>query len=493
MEDIRLSQADNKAPIRVADQLISCAVFAARVIFFRRPIAVPPTLRSMSDNSFGEESTATPGTDLSHLPGRVCSQCRKQKQRVRTDVWLFQSEKLTNRQCDRQHPCRNCVHRSIPSLCTPTKRAEKRRRQNGTSHPASTSAPRLTDSQIGNRWPSRGTPSYHGNSYFGHQAAAIMMQVPTLDLPVGLSTRQAPGTDATRSFRNERGPYGHVWELMGYLPRQKSVVDMLTERFLSELNGVFDGVHEESFGAHYADFWDKWRAFDDLRNVNLRWLSLLFIILAFSELLDCPQACSIETQQDRQESSLHFYWAARKCVVIAPTFSGESADIVRAGILITRYLSYLGRIPESWLTGSFAGRMAQAQGMHVDGECWGLPRKVLETRRRLWSTLHYLDRTVALTVGRPYTVNDKHCGKMKITNVWLDDLSPDEVDAVEPRLLNDPTPATYHLYQQQLASLLGTILDVLYPSLKRRTGSASSVFIIIAMRRGVIGAMAFDC
>ncbi|KAL4955820.1 hypothetical protein BDW69DRAFT_108194 [Aspergillus filifer] len=234
---------------------------------------------------------------------------------------------------------------------------------------------------------------------------------------------------------------------------------MLTERFLTELNGVSDGVHEESFRAHYADFWDKRRAFDDLTNVDLRWLSLLFIVLAFSELLDCPQPCSIETQKDREESSLHFYWPARKCVVIAPTFSVESADIVRAGILITRYLIYLGRIPESWLTGSFAVRMAQAQGMHVDGERWGLPRKVLETRRRLCSALHYLDRTVALAVGRPYTVNDKHCEMMKIKNIWLDDLSPEEVDAAEPRPLDDPTPATYHLYQQQLASLLGTILD----------------------------------
>lgn len=174
-------------------------------------------------------------------------------------------------------------------------------------------------------------------------AAAIMMQVPSPDLPVGISTRQVPGIGATRYFRNKRGAYAHVWELMGYLPCQKAVVDMLTGRFVKELNAVFDGVHEETFQVHYEMFWDRRWGFNDMATVDLRWLSLLFIILAFSEFLDCPQSCSLETQQDREESSLHFYWAARKCVVIALTFSGESADLVRAGILNTRYLIYLGK------------------------------------------------------------------------------------------------------------------------------------------------------
>ncbi|RDW67467.1 fungal specific transcription factor domain-containing protein [Aspergillus mulundensis] len=388
--------------------------------------------------------------------------------------------------CNRQQPCLNCIRRHIPHLCNPAARAAKRRerridaispvRQTSEAESEVRSAGSLSDARsqaadasVGNLWPSRGAPSYHGNSYFGHQAAATMMQVPSPDIPVGLNPGRIPSTGATRSFRNERGPYAHVWEMIGHLPRQKAVVDGLTERFLMELNGVFDGVHAETFRTHYENFWDRRRGWDDMTNVDLRWLSLLFIILAFSELLGCPQPCSVETQQDREESSLHFYWAARKCVVISPTFSGESADLVRAGILITRYNIYLGRVPESWTTVSFAVRMAQAQGMHIDGERWGLPRKVLETRRRLWSTLYYLDRTIALAVGRPYTVNDKHCEHMKITNTWVDDLDPDNAAIAEPKALSDPTPSIYHLYQQKLASILGSILDDCFALTPRST------------------------
>ncbi|KAL4901204.1 fungal-specific transcription factor domain-containing protein [Aspergillus multicolor] len=423
----------------------------------------------MSHNSLIAVRTgASPGPERP-VPraGRVCSQCRKQKQK-----------------CNRQQPCHNCIRRDIPYLCNPAARAERRREQrigsisrvqrtpeaaSWGSGSASDVRSQAADTQIGNLWPSRGAPSYHGNSYFGHQAAAVMMQVPSPDIPVGLNPGRIHSTGATRSFRNERGPYAHVWEMIGYLPRQKAVVDGLTERFLAELNDVFDGVHEETFRVHYENFWDRRRGWDDMTNVDLRWLSLLFIVLAFSELLDCPQPCSNETQQDREESSLHFYWAARKCVVISPTFSGESADLVRAGILITRYNIYLGRVPEAWTTVSFAVRMAQAQGMHIDGERWGLPRKVLETRRRLWSTLYYLDRTIALAVGRPYTVNDKHCEHMKITNTWVDDLDFEAAGTAEPKELSDPTASIYHLYQQKLASILGSILDDCFALAPRST------------------------
>lgn len=93
--------------------------------------------------------------------------------------------------------------------------------------------------------------------------------------------------------------------------------------------------------------------------------------------------------------------------------------------------------------------------MHVDGESWGLPPKVLETRRRLWCKLYAQDRSISLAIGRPYTINDKHCMKMNITNVWVDnDNGPSE-----PRSLDDPTPSVYYALQQDLSTILGQIHD----------------------------------
>lgn len=259
--------------------------------------------------------------------------------------------------------------------------------------------------------------------------------------------------------RNDKGPYANIWDLVSHLPRRKVDVDKLLEKFLYELNPVFDSLHEESFRAKYDAFWNRRWGDDDLMAIDLRWLSLLFMVLAFGELLDCPPDCSPEMQGGYEESSVQYFWAARKTLVIAPTFSGESPDLVRAGILISRYLVYIGRRNESWLTCSFAVRMAQAQGMHIDGDSWGLPPKVLETRRRVWCALYALDRSVSLAIGRPYAVTDKHCMQMKIRNIWVDDMSQNEVSSVEERPLHDPTPSVFYIYQQKLAALLGQIHD----------------------------------
>ncbi|KAH8897538.1 hypothetical protein GQ53DRAFT_510837 [Thozetella sp. PMI_491] len=402
-------------------------------------------------------------------PSNVCTQCRRQKQK-----------------CDRQTPCSNCVRRGIPHLCLvptspypepgprerlsefalsaepePTRLPRPPGPEAQISLPHSPSSGRPSQTHMGRIWNSRGAPSYHGDSYFGHQAAAVMMQVDTPELPVGVRGIHAAARrrGMTNNHQSALGLYAHIWELVGHLPRRKAMVDSLTQKFFDELNEVFDGVHQETFLKHYDRFWDRKWGDDDLTSVDLRWLGLLFIVLAFGELLDCPLEPSPERQRECEESSLQFFWASRKAVVLAPTFSGESPDLVRAGILISRYLLYLGRKAEGWLTSSFAVRMAQAQGMHVDGENWRLPPKVLQTRRCLWSSLYTLDRSFSLAVGRPYTINDKHCMQMKIANVVIDTDGADGDETVVERPLSDPSPILYLLYQQKLSAMLGNIQD----------------------------------
>lgn len=294
-----------------------------------------------------------------------------------------------------------------------------------------------------------------------------MMQVESPELPVGMSCiHNAASRDTSRRripnpqfHRDEKGPYAHIWELVGYLPRRKAIVDHMVRRFMEELNPVYDSVHAETFQASYDAFWDRKWGDDDLTAVDLRWLALLFMILAFAELLDCPTDASPEQQRSCEEASVQFFWGSRKAIVLAPTLSGESPDLVRAGILVSRYLVYFGRKTESWLTSSFAIRMAQAQGMHVDGVSWGLPPKVLETRRRLWCTLYAIDRSVSLAIGRPYSINSRHCMEMDIRNIWIDDVSPEEADSATERPVEDPTPSIYYLYQQRLSTILGDIHD----------------------------------
>ncbi|KAI8938459.1 hypothetical protein NX059_004352 [Plenodomus lindquistii] len=313
----------------------------------------------------------------------------------------------------------------------------------------------LLEFQDGNLFRSRDAPSFFGSSYFGPQAAAEIIKAPAPDLSSGIRHAAA----STHSFRDVGGPFSQIWDLLGLLPRNKTSVDRLVDVFLGELNWAIDAVHPASFKAKYDEFWERKFGFDDFASIDLRWLALLFIVLAYGVFLDCPHPKNAEVQRELQETSLRFYWAARRAIVIAPTFYGESTDLVRAGVLVTRYLIHLRRVPEAWLTTSFAMRMAQAQGIHIDGERWRLPRKETETRRRLWSHLYVLDKTIALAIGRPFAIVDQQCLVKRATNVWLDD-ETDERAATIPELpLAEPTLSVFNFLAHDLAKLIGDIQE----------------------------------
>ena len=316
-------------------------------------------------------------------------------------------------------------------------------------------SPEPKNAQVGDLFKQRDAPSFFGSSYFGPQAAAKIIEAPAPDLSSGIRHAAA----SAHSFRDVGGPFSQIWDLLGLLPRNKASVDQLIDVFLRELNWTIDAIHPASFKAKYDAFWERKFGFESFATIDLRWLALLFIVLAYGVYLDCPEPKNLETQRELQETSLRFYWAARRAIVIAPTFYGESTDLVRAGVLVTRYLIYLRRVPESWLTTSFAMRMAQAQGMHIDGERWRLPRRETETRRRLWSHLYTLDKTIALAIGRPFAIVDQQCQVKRATNVWLDDVSDEAAKSTTIRPISEPTLSVCNFLAHDLAKIVGNIQE----------------------------------
>jgi hypothetical protein len=368
-------------------------------------------------------------------------------------------------QCDGELPCFNCSRRDVASSCSYSEEAQAHRRHpslmSTTSEatvqyrPTDRTSPEPRDAQVGNLFRSRDAPSFFGSSYFGPQAAAKIIEEPAPDLSSGIRHAAA----SAQSFRDVGGPFSQIWDLLGLLPRNKGSVDRLVNVFITELNWTIDAIHPQSFRAKYDEFWERKFGFDDYASIDLRWLGLLFIVLAYGVFLDCPHPKNTEVIRDIQETSLRFYWASRRAIVIAPTFYGESTDLVRAGVLVTRYLIHLRRVPESWLTTSFAMRMAQAQGMHIDGERWRLPRKEVETRRRLWSHLYTLDKTIALAIGRPFAIVDQQCLVKRATNVWLDDETDDHAATTLELPLTEPTPSVCNFLAHDFAKIIGDVQE----------------------------------
>ncbi|CAI6089154.1 unnamed protein product, partial [Clonostachys chloroleuca] len=311
---------------------------------------------------------------------------------------------------------------------------------------------------VGQLWESRGAPSFFGNSYFGPQVVAALLDTSAPYLQPGANTSLRSST--ARPFRDEAGPFSQLWDLLGMLPRQRATVDRLVDRFLRDVSFSIDAVPPPSFRQEYERFYRRKAGLDDVTTVDIRWLALLFIVLAIGAYLDCPGDARPETQREYEEASMSFFWACRKAIVIAPSFYGESTDLVRAGILVTRYCLFSQRITESWLTVGFAARIAMAQGLHIDGTHWKLPRRVTEARRRLWCHLYLLDRMISLALGRPYCILDGLSLTYEPENVFLDDLCDQDASTCRPEsLTTDPTPSVLAIFSYRLAKVIGRIQE----------------------------------
>ncbi|KPI35321.1 putative transcriptional regulatory protein [Cyphellophora attinorum] len=384
-------------------------------------------------------------------------------------------------------PCRNCILRRIPSSCRPFARADLTPRQLPAEHsiahqrqskePSAKQSSRVAGNlakepsgagdalshgrdndkpPLGQLWKSRGAPAFFGSSYFGPQVAAAFLDSPAPYIQPGAGMSQR--STNVRPFRSEAGPFSQMWDLLGLLPRQRSTVDRLINCYFVQLNGDIDAVHEKSFRQQYERFYCRDFGKDDVTTVDIRWLALLFIILAFASQLDCPPDAGPEVQRQYEESSMSFFWACRKAIVIAPSFYGESIDLVRAGILVTRFCIFTQRITESWLTVGFASRLAMAQGFHIDGVQWKLSRRETEIRRRLWCQLYLLDRMISLALGRPYAIVDNLSLPQEPENVFLDEAGDLEAETIEAQPIEDrPTPTVLAIYSYRLAKVIGKI------------------------------------
>lgn len=96
--------------------------------------------------------------------------------------------------------------------------------------------------------------------------------------------------------------------------------------------------------------------------------------------------------------------------------------------------------------------MAQAQGMHIDGTHWRLNAREAESRRRLWRELYFLDRAIALAIGRLYAVLDEQCVVQFPSNTQFS-----TAGTPIPVSLEDPLPKVHLQFSHKLGVIMGNI------------------------------------
>ncbi|KAF5363248.1 hypothetical protein D9756_000428 [Leucocoprinus leucothites] len=422
-----------------------------------------------------------------------CGECHRRKQK-----------------CDRQTPCSHCVARRVPELCkayTPGKadhdlNARIARLEqiieaalpqywsgDGIHHDANSSLQRtrspsipeddnrsLTDEQD----PSGGifqSGKWYGNSASGSVAPSSVVEqlqyVPSLAVTNGTTTNgdlqlangqsKAPpleddlepsAADNLKSLVQECGVSPHkISELLQELPPQR-VSDVLVNYYFTSVNWTRYPVSEKDFRSAYASICAHGR--DGIGATNphdVRFLPLLFVVLAISARLS-PEHIGGDARS-RRITSLRYYWSSRRSLLIAAAIQPDSLDIVLTRLLSARFLTFDRRITECWSQLGAAVRTAQALGMHRDGSTMGMEPPRVEYRRRIWSYLYHADRSYALVLGRPNSIQDDYTSTKMPSNI--DDAST-QTPTYDSPPLSSPTPMTFVILRHQLASIIGRIV-----------------------------------
>ncbi|KAH6914855.1 nuclear protein [Coprinopsis sp. MPI-PUGE-AT-0042] len=279
--------------------------------------------------------------------------------------------------------------------------------------------------------------------------------------PIGLRTNgtlpdDEPETSPENNLQNlflECGVVpGQITDLHRELPHLL-LSDRLIDHYFSAINWTRYPISEREFRAAYTSLTTHIQDGIGATNTNdVRFLPLLFVVLAIAVRL-APETLGGDAKQ-RRLTSLRYYWSSRRSLLIAAAIQPDSLDVVLTRLLSARFLTFDRRITECWSQLGAAVRTAQALGLHRDGSTLGMEPSQIEYRRRIWSYLLHADRSYALVLGRPNSIQDDYTSTKPPSNI------EDELRSIppEPRPLSQPTPMTFVILRHQLAIIIGRIV-----------------------------------
>ncbi|KAF7332102.1 Zn(2)-C6 fungal-type domain-containing protein [Mycena kentingensis (nom. inval.)] len=406
-----------------------------------------------------------------------CSECHRRKQR-----------------CDRNVPCSHCVARRVPQLCKaymPGRTDEDLSgRLSRLEHIIEIALPQFASS-LDPRRPNhtdddaRSLPddqdprggSFQSGKWYGNSASGSIAPGSVLEqlehvVPVDNTSRNPDMTlpppsdvildavqtglepsaaDNLKTLVQECGVSPHkIAELLQDLPPTR-MCSVLVDHYFQTINWTRYPISERDFRVSYNSICEH-----GTNGVNapsdVSFLPLLFAVLAISVRL-APDSIAGDART-RRVTSLRYYWSSRRSLLIAAVIQPDSLDIVLTRLLSARFLTFDRRITECYSQLGAAVKTAQALGLHRDGANMNMEPHLVEYRRRIWSYLYHADRSYALVLGRPNSINDDFSSTLPPSNID-DDLS----GPLRPSLpLSSPTRMTYVILRHKLATIIGRMV-----------------------------------
>ncbi|KAH8830529.1 fungal-specific transcription factor domain-containing protein [Flagelloscypha sp. PMI_526] len=435
---------------------------------------VPPPAGSSTKRKKPDEEGIQGGPGKKRVRVRYsCSECHRRKQK-----------------CDRQMPCSHCISRKVPHLCkayTPGKSEQDMEARiarlesiievalpqyciNGSPHDMDDDAYSQGDDQE----PAGGLQSdgkWYGVSVTPGVAPGELLQQlqrvaesstsrgkPSIPSSTDTPFRESgDGPDMLQTLIHECGVKPtNINELIEELPPLR-VGDALIDYYFRDVNWTRYPISEVDFRKAYASLLVHRAEGSGNTNTNdICFLGLLFVVLAIAARV-APDAI-LEPAQ-RRVTSMRYYWASRRSVLIAAAIQPDTLWMILTRLLSARFLTFDRRITECWSQLGAAVRTAQALGLHRDGSRMGMDPCEVEYRRQIWSYLYHADRSYSLVLGRPTSIQDYYTSTQPPSNIDMPQTTAPcgSSRVLQPLPLSTPTPFTFVILRHQLATIIGKI------------------------------------
>ncbi|KAJ7665549.1 fungal-specific transcription factor domain-containing protein [Mycena rosella] len=294
-----------------------------------------------------------------------------------------------------------------------------------------------------------------GEKATGNGAVAYDMTLPPPSdailgaVQIGLEPSAA---DNLKTLVQECGVSPHkVAELLQELPPTRTSA-VLVDYYFRTINWTRYPISERDFRTSYSSICEHGTNGVGAPS-DVSFLPLLFAVLAISVRL-APENIAGDART-RRVTSLRYYWSSRRSLLIAAVIQPDSLDIVLTRLLSARFLTFDRRITECYSQLGAAVKTAQALGLHRDGSSMNMEPALVEYRRRIWSYLYHADRSYALVLGRPNSIQDDYTSTLPPSNI---DDEPLPAHTRNPLPLSNPTRMTYVILRHQLATIIGRMV-----------------------------------
>ncbi|KAF2461172.1 fungal-specific transcription factor domain-containing protein [Lineolata rhizophorae] len=221
----------------------------------------------------------------------------------------------------------------------------------------------------------------------------------------------------------------------------KALANRLADLFFEHTAPELPVVHEPTFRRMFSLVYER------NNKPSISFQALLNAVFAFGcDNLDLSLSQIYELSQ--------MFHRRATGLIISVCYDIATFEVVQAFLLVTLHLNSNMQFNRMWTNTGLLVRMSQALGLHLDPSHWDISTVEKELRKRIWWSIHALDRFISLKFCRPpaLTVEGYPVSKPEI----VDDEQITEHGFVKSASSQTRKPSSMHYFN--------SLLDLIYVS-----------------------------